>query len=136
MRTPTAFMSMLAGLAVPIDALAAAGAPGAAQLAKLVVGLVVVIAAVLVLSRVLARMGGMRSQASSQFRVVTALAVGQKERVVLVQAGERQILLGVTPTQVNALHVLDEPLPVDEPRSDHRAAHDGWLAATLGRRSG
>jgi flagellar protein FliO/FliZ len=36
--------------------------------------------------------------------------MGARERVVLIQAGETQLLLGVAPGRVQTLHVLDQPL--------------------------
>lgn len=39
-------------------------------------------------------------------RVVTALSVGARERVVLVQVGEEQMLLGVAPGRVNLLQAF------------------------------
>ncbi|WP_172600428.1 FliO/MopB family protein [Sulfurivermis fontis] len=38
--------------------------------------------------------------------------VGQRERVVLIQVGNKQLLLGVAPGRVQTLHVLDEPINV------------------------
>jgi len=36
--------------------------------------------------------------------------MGTRERVVLLQVGETQLLLGVAPGRVQTLHVLDKPL--------------------------
>jgi flagellar protein FliO/FliZ len=38
--------------------------------------------------------------------------VGQRERVVLIQVGSQQLLLGVAPGRVQTLHVLEEPISV------------------------
>ena len=35
------------------------------------------------------------------------------DRLVLVQVGNEQILLGLTPGRITPLHVLKEPLPAD-----------------------
>lgn len=43
-------------------------------------------------------------------RVLASQAVGQRERIVLVQVGETQLLLGVAPGRVETLHVLEKPL--------------------------
>ena len=48
-------------------------------------------------------------------QVVTEIAVGQKERVVLVQVGKQQLLIGVAPGRVSTLHVLDEPVTPQAP---------------------
>lgn len=49
-------------------------------------------------------------QTVSQLRVVTSLSVGAKERVIVVQMGEQQLLLGVTAQQITLLDKLAEPL--------------------------
>ncbi|HHJ80199.1 MAG TPA: flagellar biosynthesis protein FliO, partial [Candidatus Tenderia electrophaga] len=41
-------------------------------------------------------------------KTIAGVSVGQKERVVLVQIGERQILVGVAPGQVNMLYALEK----------------------------
>jgi len=41
---------------------------------------------------------------------VASLAVGPRERVVLVDCGGQQLLLGVSQQSVNLLHTLPEPL--------------------------
>lgn len=43
-------------------------------------------------------------------RVVDSLALGIKEKLVVVQVGERQLLIGVTPTSVTRIDQLSEPL--------------------------
>lgn len=48
----------------------------------------------------------MMSQSNVAIRVLASTAVGQRERVVLVQAGDEQWLLGVAPGRVS---VIDKP---------------------------
>jgi len=50
-----------------------------------------------------------------QFRVLAAISLGGRERAVLVQAGRRQLVLGVAPGQVRTLCVLEgeERIPVE-----------------------
>ena len=36
--------------------------------------------------------------------------MGPRERVVLLQVGDTQLLLGVTPGRIQSLHVLDQPV--------------------------
>lgn len=130
LRLSAAALLLLPGVAV---AQSAAPAPGLGQLVKLVVGLLVVVGVIVLLARVLPRMGGMQQIDSGRFRVVASLAVGQRERVVLLQVGDRQMMVGVAPGQVNTLHVLEQPLEVPAP--GRTTAGDGgaanWLARTL-----
>ena len=43
-------------------------------------------------------------------KVVTALSLGAKERIVVIEVNGKQHLIGVTPQQVNHILTLDEPL--------------------------
>lgn len=105
-----------------------------AQLLRLIFGLVVVVAAVFVLSRVLPRFGGRALSGQRGFRVVASLPVGQRERVVLLEVGDRQVMLGVAPGRVNTLHVLDEPV-VRAGAGPATEAPSSWLSRTLGGRA-
>jgi flagellar protein FliO/FliZ len=44
--------------------------------------------------------------APALLKVVSSVAVGARERVVVVQAGETWLVLGVAPGRVNALHQM------------------------------
>jgi flagellar protein FliO/FliZ len=58
---------------------------------------------------IMRRVNGVGQAVGGQMRVVSSLGLGQRERAVLVSVGEQQILLGVAPGRVAALHVFDEP---------------------------
>jgi flagellar protein FliO/FliZ len=49
-------------------------------------------------------------QGVSQLKMVASLSLGSKERVVVVQVGEKQFMLGVTSQQINLIETLPEPL--------------------------
>ncbi len=52
---------------------------------------------------------------SNALKVVTSLHLGTKEKLIVVQVGEKQLLLGVTQQQINILDTLDKPLEVTVP---------------------
>jgi flagellar protein FliO/FliZ len=106
--------------------------PGITQLVELLFGLLVVIAAVLLTARVLARLQRGQGIGNAEFRIVSSLAVGQRERVVLLQIGKAQLLVGVTPAQVATLHVLAEPVVGMGPPGSAISA--GWLQKVLARK--
>lgn len=111
---------------------AASPTPGPADLLQLLLGLLVVVGAVIVLARWLPRLQGARAGGSGGLRIVDSLVVGQRERVVLMQVGERQVLLGVTPSQVSTLHLLEEPI---EPAAAAAGADAvPWLQRVLTRK--
>ena len=68
---------------------------------------ILLLVGVLVLLR---RFNGVSSQMSGNMRVVSSVGVGQRERVVLLQVGEEQILVGVGPGNVRKIHAFDEPV--------------------------
>lgn len=54
----------------------------------------------------LRKMGHYHSETAKQLYVVGGVSLGTKERVVLLQVGKKQLLLGVSPGRVETLHVL------------------------------
>jgi len=49
-------------------------------------------------------------------KVVAALSVGGRDRIIIVQAGSQQIMLGVSPGNINYLKSFDESIiPTNEP---------------------
>jgi len=72
--------------------------------------LAIVVALILGLAWLLKRLPGAGLRPLPGLRVVASLAVGPRERVVIVDCGGQQLLLGVTSHTVNLLHSLPEPL--------------------------
>ncbi|MDH3638090.1 MAG: flagellar biosynthetic protein FliO [Gammaproteobacteria bacterium] len=56
----------------------------------------------------LKRIGRFNRSADGLLSVVSVLPLGSRERIVLLQAGPRQLLLGVAPGRVSTLHIFDE----------------------------
>lgn len=54
-------------------------------------------------------------QTVSGMKVISTLHIGTKERLIVVQVEEEQILLGVTAQQITVLKTLDKPLEVGQP---------------------
>ena len=50
-------------------------------------------------------------------RVLASLPLGQRERAVLIQMGEEQLLLGVAPGRVSLLAKPETPLEVSDPQA-------------------
>lgn len=83
---------------------------GGGYLAQLLVGLLVVLGAIVALAFMMRRMTGIQSRLGSDFRVVSGISLGARERILLVQVGDRQLVVGVAPGRVQTLHVLDRPI--------------------------
>ena len=82
-------------------------------LGQMFFGLLVVVALIFVLSFFVKRYGQLGSTSELKFKVLTSLALSQRERLVLVQIGDKQVVLGVAPGHVSQVMELDQPL-VDE----------------------
>jgi len=98
---------ILAAATAPVIGQHAAQTPG---LGGALVALFAVLALIVGLAWLLKRLPGSGLRNTDQLRVLTSLAVGQRERVVVVQVGQQQLLLGVTAHSITALHTLSQPL--------------------------
>lgn len=84
----------------------------AAGLVQVTLSLLLVLAAVFAAAWAVRRLKGFGRVAPGAIEVIADVALGPKERAVLVQVGKQQLLLGVASGNVNTLHVLDEPIAV------------------------
>ena len=87
-------------------------------LGKLAIALVVVLAVFWLFARVLRQFQGYKGGMHQGLKIVGALSVGQREKIIVVQAGDEQLVLGVTSSQINTLHILDKPLLQNLPSTD------------------
>ncbi len=112
---PSPFASLLASAA----AAPAASAPAPASIASFgtLVGmagsLLLVIGLILLCAWLLKRMGSLQAGGSGVLKLRASLAVGMKERVVLVEAAGETLLLGVSPGGVTCLHRFEGPVPAE-----------------------
>ena len=107
----------LAALAAPEAAPAAApvlatgGSGLAGQLTQTVLGLLAVVALIFGLAWLMRRVQQAAPRQGQVIDVIGAKALGPRDRLVLVQVGDEQILLGVSPGRISALHVMNTPVP-------------------------
>ncbi len=92
---------------------AASQGPGVGDLLQMALSLIVVIAFILVLTWVLGRMRGGTRRATGSLSVLAEVAIGPKERVVLVKVGDAQALVGVGAAGVVSPHLLATPVRVE-----------------------
>lgn len=81
-----------------------------ATLGKLAVALIIVLIVFWAFAKFMKQMQVGQGGAHSGLKVIGALSLGQRERVVVVQAGTEQLVLGVTSSAINTLHVLETPM--------------------------
>jgi flagellar protein FliO/FliZ len=106
--------SVLAAEPVANAAVAPASGSGmAGQLAQLVLGLLLVLGVIFFLAWMLRRVQQAGPAGKGQvIDIISSRALGPRDRLVLVQVGNEQILLGLSPGTITALHVLKEPVQV------------------------
>lgn len=104
--------------AEPVATAAAAAAPVASsgvagQLTQLVLGLLLVLGLIFFLAWMLRRVQQAGPAGKGQvIELIGSRALGPRDRLMLVQVGNEQILLGLSPGTITALHVLKEPVQV------------------------
>lgn len=125
MRAVTALGALLASeiaiaAATPTPAVPAAPGSLGGQLAQMVFGLLLVVGLIFFLAWLLRRMQGTAPKGGQVIEIVGSRAIGPRDRLLLVQVGKEQILIGHSPGSIEALHVMAEPVEV--PASARQAA--------------
>ena len=62
----------------------------------------------------LKRLNAVPGSASQAIKIIGGLSLGPKEKVVLLEVGNKHILVGSAQGQISPLHVFDEPLALKE----------------------
>lgn len=84
------------------------------HLLNVTLGLVAIIGLIFALSAFVKRFGAGTFSANSQLKILSSMPLGTRERIVLIDAGGQQLLLGITPTNINTLHVFTDPIVIDQ----------------------
>lgn len=81
---------------------------------SMIISLLMVLALIVVSAWVLKKFNVVNKSVAGM-KVITSLPLGHKEKLVVVQVGDEQLLLGVTNQQVNLIKTLEKPLEVGAP---------------------
>jgi flagellar protein FliO/FliZ len=76
---------------------------------SMILSLLMVLALIVISAFVLKRFKFTQQQ-GGQLKVVASLSLGVKERIVVAQVGEQQLVLGVTSQQITLIKSLEEPI--------------------------
>ncbi|MGQ0656636.1 MAG: flagellar biosynthetic protein FliO [Chromatiales bacterium] len=111
-RVPGAFLApavigALAGVS-PGSLAAAASTPGVsvAQVGQIIAGLLVVLAVFAAAVFLLKRLPMMRAARNGHLKVMESMALGTRDRLLLIDVEGARLLLGITPGHIACLHVL------------------------------
>jgi flagellar protein FliO/FliZ len=103
------------------------------SLARMGLGLFAVVFLIVAMAWGMRRMGGVPGTSAGALRVLGGLSMGTRERVVLIQVGDTQLLLGVAPGRVETLYVLDEPIAQSDAAKPGMSNFAANLTAALNR---
>ena len=81
---------------------------------QIMLSLVLVLLIIFLAAWILRRYSRFPGVADGNLKVIGALSVGQRERILLLQVGQEQILVGVTSSKITTLHQLEEPVQVKD----------------------
>jgi len=106
-------LMLLQGTAAAQSPVAAEAAPAGPSLLPMVLVLILVLGLIPVSMWLLKRLGGGSPASAAGMKVVAQLPLGPREKLVVVEAGERWIVLGVTASSINRVGTLPKgALPV------------------------
>jgi flagellar protein FliO/FliZ len=108
--------------AVPLNAAESAGSTvTSAGALQAILGFAAVLVVMAALAWLVRRFGLGRTMNNSPVKIVGGVSVGGRERVLVVEAGDQWIVLGVAPGRVNALTTIprQESLTKGRNASDH-----------------
>lgn len=105
---------------------------------QIIFSLILVLAAVAVVAWIMKRINLPQAGAASLLKVISGVAVGPRERVVLMEVNDTWLIVGVAPGQVRTLHTMPKgSLPSGT--AHHNAAPDGkfqmWLKQMVEKRN-
>lgn len=80
------------------------------KLLQLALVLGTIIALILIISYGLKRFTIMGNTKHNHLKILHILPIGTKEKIILIQAGDQQILIGATQHQLQTLHHFEKPI--------------------------
>lgn len=81
---------------------------GTGSLVQITFSLLLVLVAIVALAWLLRRMNLVQQGGGSLLKVIGSIAIGQRERVVLIEVNDTWLLVGVGPGQIRTLHTMEK----------------------------
>ncbi len=103
-------LTALLGAVLPFNAQASEVAPNNLDFASMLGSLLLVVIIILAMAWMLRKMRVPHIGGQKDFMVVRQLVLGTKERLIIVQAGEEQFMVGMTASSVQLISKLEQPL--------------------------
>ncbi|MEI7843578.1 MAG: flagellar biosynthetic protein FliO [Gallionellaceae bacterium] len=105
---------------------------------QVIFSLLLVLAAIVFVAWILKRINMPQNVPGSALKVISGVAVGQRERVVLVEVNDTWLVIGVAPGQVTALHTMPKnnlPPVAGAPSLEADNKFKNWLKIVMEKRN-
>lgn len=86
-----------------------------AYMGQLVLSLLFIIGLIIVLAWMLKKMNVIPQQGQGIIKIVSTVSVGSRDRISLIQVGEEQIVIALSPGRITKLHDMASPVAHVEP---------------------
>ncbi len=94
-------------------------------LGKITLGLAFILILIFLLAWVMKKMQLTPYSNNRLINIVSAISVGQRDRIALIQVGDEQFVVGLTPGKIEKLHTLKKPVEMPTPvESDSNGFYD------------
>ncbi len=103
------------------------------NLVQLTLGMLAVLMLLGGMAWLMRRSGRFTSGVHGALRILGGVSMGTRERIVLLQVGKQQLLVGVAPGRIQTLHVLEEPIEELDAVAGQKAGFAQALDLALGR---
>lgn len=105
---------------------------------QIIFSLILVLAAVALVAWIMKRINLPQHGAASLLKVISGVAVGQRERIVLVEINDTWLIVGVAPGQVSTLHTMAKgqlPLTTGSSSGNADGKFQVWLKQMVEKRN-
>lgn len=126
-------MLLFSSVALAEESLGETDLDGVGSLFNVVLSLGIVLAVVFTVAWLLRRLQGFTSPRGHMMRVLAQMPITHRERILLVEVGREQLLVGVGPGGMRTLHVLEERLEPDTGSGTSGVSFRERLLESLGR---
>jgi flagellar protein FliO/FliZ len=99
---------------------------GGGDVVSLFVSMLIIIAVIVVLGWLYSRSRFVGGGSADAIRIVASRALGAKERLLVIEVADQQLLVGMTASGMQTLHVLDQPIQVK-----NASSQEGGFAGRL-----
>ena len=105
---------------------------------QIILSLILVLGVVALVAWIMKRINLPQHGAASLLKVIGGVAVGQRERIVLVEVNDTWLVVGIAPGQVRTLHTMAKgqlPAPLDSASGKSDGKFQMWLKQMVEKRN-